>query len=622
MEHNSKDIKSNILNWTSFFFPIILYLVFIKYKVDDYYINLIFFIAFLFIIYIYFISERNQQLNKKRRNKDNYGTILFRIISVSLSAIIIISTFQSDKISSYLDHNSKIHGLKWMNIPGIINFPINQFELTTNKPNSIVNLKDQSLCDSSICVLIIDKTKSIKNFKEEAKALDYYIKRYYSDPDIIGSSLLDKTVFLLVNSLTENTKKCKIGKIAIFFYDGHSNILLPISKDYIFDFKTNNLDFLIKEYNDQKNVLDSIKKQETIINKFILYTCDAIETVNEFKNYKISLCLISDYVDEERQLESDNINYTKNLKKLSLFENIEKISIIKLPSNNSQFSQGSTIFENEFYKTFLGKEAQIYNVDINPCTTTDYYSSFYKDLNYIPLIYNLEYTPINFYYPYPTQRKSIVYTSNLEVSNTNTSQIRIKFNDFQLVPNYEVWIDFKDNDRKKTTGRIYLNEDDFYNMELKKCELSLNSNYAIDGKDLFLNFVYEKNDRISFHRFKVNILPILSDFASTLLILLFSILIISLTFLTIIPSYIHTYIPCNQTFLSNWYKRKYLMIIGLVVTYNLWYINLLLNQLLIFLIIYISISILVLLFLYKSISLSLENHKNWIVNYCNENENK
>jgi hypothetical protein len=620
-----KNSPFSIWDISSLLFPSIIYIIFLFFRIGNLFIEAMPLFAIIFIVFSFGHSKRNTELNKNSSAKDNYVKTLVFLATISFTISAVIIGIQTNIFAEHDKNFAHKNRLKWFKADEILKFPISQYNLVNGIPiDTLVVGKDAP--NRSCFLFVIDKTQSntespyFKKISDKLKeSVDQSIKDYYGDCENGDDILIDKTVELLwTKIMSEADSK---SKIAAYVYDGQSKDLLPMKPTYLYNADINDLGILINDYKNRVNKVNlNHSPQITNLNEIILDIYNELQKpyLNIYDN--INLCVVSDFFDDIPDSISiayslKPLYYEKALEKIACLDKVKKLSLISFPTHYP--CQKSEVSKNLFFaacNTVFPTYKEIHNISLNqPDQDVKFIINELKDDFKTIKVCDDQ---VTFYYPYSDQLVMNSAMSCLFI-NMPYKNVSMKLICTNLLDNEVVKLICKDgiNGNKM----LFANADEYIESTLSSSmSFTLSGNTFLNLKNLYLELTYKDSSKKQM--FKISLEPNLPQTTSLYLIICYTIFIICISLLILLPSFIHTFINtvCFEKH-AYWYRKKYLLIIGFVLVFNFWYVN----NLFVLGIHFVIGFALILAFISVSIWLSF-NEANSIYkrNYCDDEKNK
>lgn len=573
----------------------------------------------LILIYVscmYGVSRRNIQFN----DSGNYMKALFLVATVALTLTTFVLGLHTDLISDYDKNRQNEREYKWFETSEILKFPLTQYKLKKYCHVQHVNHKAKNNRKFDLQCFIIDKTKSYSNatnnrrFKKLEQKIDNKLYNYHPKDERDSFDIIDKTLLCLVDDICNHTN---YSKIAVFLYFGKSDkdslgkIVPVISDDNNFFFERSAKYETIKNnYKKAKQV--KVTNQKTNINDLI-YDINYQLSLDWAKSiHEANVHIISDFNDDDSLALDDHNYYYRNIKKLISSDKLSKLSLITFPT--TKITPVSYLTKKSFFESCKNISAEyinLYNISFEhpendlSYILTDLTDDFKED--------NSQHEYIKFHYPYYSNYSDNSAECILHIDSF-FENAKIKFSCLNLKDDEFIKLTCSDKDSKKDKLLI-ANENDFFAVPTNDVHLKLLNAINLESKKLYLDIIYDGVPVKK--RFKIELTSMLPYTTIMYLFMLYSIIIVCFSLMIFLSSFIHTHIPSDAKAKNYlWWERKgYLLIMGIVIAFNYWYISLI-YTVNFALIVYSITSILLILCIRNYFIKSWENHS-WRIS--NEN---
>jgi hypothetical protein len=292
-----------------------------------------YFLPLISIALIICMYSLNGIHHKKLYRPSNYLFPLYISLSISFGVISLIFGLHSQIFSSYIIiGNEKSDHYTWMKIDKILHFPLSQINSNNSSSfNTKVDFK-QLIYDDTIChIIVIDKTKSVKNSNNEINKFlkDNIRSVFYVDPEKIHfantSDLIPPFIFSGMYSQYAIGKDSSCEKVSVWYYTGEKE-LLPLGfnnthsykVDICNEIKNENSNF-INNYFEKMLIYDEsyTSRPTSELNDIITSLNNIIH--NHFKGCKIKVSVVSDFLNSSNVSGNLDFHHAGLISRLNLY---------------------------------------------------------------------------------------------------------------------------------------------------------------------------------------------------------------------------------------------------------------------------------------------------------------
>lgn len=295
-----------------------------------YYLNNV--IPLLTIIIFMCMYALNGIHHKKLFKPINYLFPLYVCLSISFAVISVIFGLHTDVFISYDKSNSiSSDPNKWMKIDQILQFPLSQINSAESPITQQVNFKELVKIDTTCHIIVIDKTLSNKNSEAfiDSFLTSKILSTFYIEPTLLSnaktSDLIPPYIF---SGLYNQANNSTFEKVSIWYYTGESELLFinyNKSSGYTFDIlneiKNPQSDFIDNYFEKMQLFNDKYKGRsgKSQLND-IINSLNNIVNQPSFKEYdSLKISVISDFINSTEIGNNLDFHQVENLSQLNLY---------------------------------------------------------------------------------------------------------------------------------------------------------------------------------------------------------------------------------------------------------------------------------------------------------------